>query len=133
MAYKAVYKRKIKVDADNQKIYKSSLEAKFNFWEETPPKNRKIIRGRMKDFFEKVKKKEKKLESPYIPEEYLLWEISSSASYYGGWADINSIRGTFALKFDISFFAEGNIPYEKMVDLDAINDYILTGKKKENN
>ncbi len=140
MAYKAEYNHNLYTDSDSKKIHKWSLGAYFNFWKETPPKDRKIIRGRMKDFLKEVEEKEKNYESITIPEQYILRNKSDYEAWYRtcyGGAYTYSFRRTFSLKFYLYFNAEGDTLTEtnffKIIELDGINDYILTGKKKGNN
>jgi len=120
MAYKAKYKRNVKVDSNRKKVENISLYTKFNFWNETPPRDRAMIRHRIKSFFEKKKEK--------VPDEYLFeYNEKSSIYIYRGLYD------KIFLKFDISLHTGKNISLEKIVDLDGINKFILTGKRPNKN
>ena len=98
-----------------------TIYAKFKFKKEIPPLQRADVRKRVAGFLK---------QNPYhLSDEYLSDEVHFSSSY-------TSAKGLTrrVLNFDISLSCgEGvrapNVPIKKIVDLDAINDYILTGAK----
>jgi len=107
-------------NSENKKT-RYTIYAKFRFKKEIPPLQRADVRKRVAGFLK---------QNPYhLSDEYLSDEVHFSSSY-------TSAKGLTrrVLNFDISLSCgEGvrapNVPIKKIVDLDAINDYILTGAK----
>jgi len=129
--YKAKYVCKTELDVKGKKLIDYLLNANFNFWKETAPKDRRIIRERMKDFFRKVKEKEKKGTINPVPDEFLYEDgkhICSSVER----RLYNRISLKFSIQmFDIHSFCKHYKSPGKIIDLDGINEYILTGKNKK--
>jgi len=125
MAYKAEYKHYARINTEGEKtIGGCQLYGSFNFWEETAPKDRRIIRNKVNDFFKRVRKKRRKNVNE-VPDEFLYDESKDEAYSFIDTGLYNKI----SLKFKVVFSSQKNLPLEKMVNLDSINDFIL-GKGK---
>ncbi len=101
--YKAKYKYKLKFDSDGKRKERSSLDTKFNFWNEIIPKDRPIIKKRIKDFTER---------------KYTHFVHALAYAY--------KIRH---LGFHLNIWADRHMGSEDMADFDRISSYILTGKE----
>jgi hypothetical protein len=115
MAYRSVYKKKVRVGSKGIESSYTVLEAFFNFRKEVARGKRDIIRKRIGDLFSEPGR-------IGIPERFFiegpLWEDSYHYMKKG--------RLSFNLYVDTTRAANSHV-----VDLDAMNDYILTGKMKE--
>ncbi len=131
--YKLKYVCKAKVDVNRKKSVNYLLNANFNFWKETAPKDRKIIRERMRDFFRKVKEKEGRGTINPVPDEFLYEDGKHICSNVE-----RRLYNRISLKFSIQMFdyqssCKSYKSLEKIVDLDGINNLILTGKEPDKN
>lgn len=130
-----MYKSKYVVETDKRRegIAKqtTNLQVEFDFSQETPQFNRRTVTRRIN------------LDDNYLLLNYLAkheglhfdWGSTHHKVFYdiketGRWVSVT--RPMFSpLKLKIKVIAKGNVPLEKMLDLDPINDLILTGKFPE--
>ncbi len=131
MAYRAEYKIKKKSRFGTNQETKNSegffLSAKFRFWKETPPKKRAEVRKRINSFLDDAKVREKHYDVPAISSDYL---HDRHLSYYG-YVTVTGFLSRLSLKFDVDASWDRIISQEQLVDLDAINNYVLTGEESE--
>lgn len=120
MAYTATYKQKIKFNSEKTKSAYSILETKFRFKEEVAPKDRKVIRKRINDLLDEAKRE------IGIPRRFFIEESDAIPSYH--YMSRNLAFDRRSLGFDLYC----GIPKitDQIIRLDAINQYILKGKKE---
>lgn len=111
--YKANYKQKVEFDSKGKKLIYSRLEAKFRFRREVTPKNRKDISKRI----------EKLATINEIPQEYFLKPELFSYSFH-------HLYRLFRLGFNISCFIRDDYSFNQMINLNKLNQYVLTGKRE---
>lgn len=96
------------INSENNENVRSYLEAKFRFGQETTSRDRTHIKSRIdgisKNGFQ---------------------NYSKEKDFLGIFPD------TFRLGFDLDLNVKGEVPRKEMFDLDALNDFILTGEVKE--
>ena len=114
--YKAKYKKRIKTDSNSKRTVSSSLYAKFSFWNETAPKERRVIRERIRDISNEFGR---------VCEEYCPHYNLRMDTMYAG------LLKKIFLSFGIDLSVKEDVSLEEMVYLDKINHYILTGKKEK--
>ncbi len=102
--YKAKYEYKTEFDSNGKRVGRSSLDAKFNFWNEVTPKNRFAVKNRIKKF-----------------EKTDYFDFTSYAPFI-------IFRGLH-LRMNLFISGEGCVNFGNITDLEGINHYILTGEK----
>jgi hypothetical protein len=132
MVYRAKYRQKIRFDSERNRKILSDLWARFRFRRETAPKNRKGIRERIESFTAESRVRDKHGKHPAIPLRFLPKGDSldvPDSDYYGHVFETRFASRLF-LKFDISVYSfDRTMPSREMVDLEAVNNYILTGEE----
>ena len=117
MAYRFRYRQKIKGNSkrSNSKHY-SEINARFSFKDEVAPKDRAPIRKRIRDFVKDTRSIFlSSMINSFLPaDERDKGKYGYTQRHFGG------------LGFDLTYYARRDIPLSKMINLRAVNDYILT-------
>jgi len=110
--------------------YKSDtvLEAKFLFGDEVAPCDREKVRQRINTSEEGLVG----LNGFLISRAYHSEEDWGERRYIKGRETLKISPCTFSLGFRLKSEAKGNYPLEDMIDLDALNDFVLHGMPKTN-
>ncbi len=107
--YKINYKIISENNGDTRKS-KTTFSAEFRFGQEVAPKNRKEVKKRINELYEKE-------DIPFL-----------KVCNYAITQNIRVDTFPFKLGFNLSMEKEGIIPLEKIIDLDTLNKFILTGE-----
>jgi hypothetical protein len=121
--YTAKIVRKLEIDSVNgvQERH-NTLVAKFDFYDELPPKDREPVQERISDLLSNNPKSTFDSQKRLYGKNPSLLGVSP-ASFYP--THLFKPRSLLGFEFDVSFSSDD---YTKDVDLDKLNNYILTGK-----
>ena len=115
------------INSENDENVKSYLKAKFNFREETAPRDRIEINTRINNLESNSNDLENYLQEQgcYIPTSLI------SREYKVKNTQLIIFNSFIKLGFDLNIKAEGEVPRKEMLNLDDLNKFILTGEIKE--
>ena len=100
---------------------KSTLVAKLRFGDKTSPNDRKTIKNRISFVKDGYNLPE------YIFEKEKLALMSTESKHFEGEGKNLDISHSYSLGINLTVTAKGYIPRNEMIDLEALNHFILTG------
>ena len=121
--YKAIYRVKTQ-KTEKEEVSYSVLKAEFRFEEDVAPKDRDKIKERCR-----YRDTGGALSWYLLNKEKLFVTRSSFQPLLGKNKQVRIKTCRFNLGFDIIVEARESVPLEKMLNLDALNEYILRGDK----
>lgn len=121
MSYK-IGTNTIEKNSNGEKTIESTLDARFDFWNETAPRDRKKVKHKIKELIKKAKKNSLSMQD--IPDEYI---VNKNEDDYSGFMG----KTLLGLGFYVYLFSCKKVHLEEKVNFDAINNYILTGKNPD--
>ena len=131
--YKAKYSSRIRL-SDNSKQSSNNLKVKFRFRDEVAPKDRKKIDARLSHssltsyFYDQENVQATFVAHSSINKRFYFEMGDSKRDFYLD----RTFTGIFlkAFGFNLTITSDKVLPLEEMVDLDAINHFVLTGETK---
>jgi len=132
--YTAKYVVKIEKTSNGVKKKTIDLVAKFRFRDEVAPKDRLMLRNRILNPYPYHKLYEYLIRTEKLEKQYI-WSSNDQTRYvYDGnrKVKIEEPCSLPILGFNLKATSNGEFPLEELIDLDALDHFVLTGEMKFN-